>query len=269
MFTIYVDDSGTAPEQKVAVAAGIVVPAARIPKFESEWNRFLRTEKIPEFHTSECLARNERSPFASWDDQRVRRVFTLVRQLTIRFSVKGFCIGIHKQDYEDVLTADLKDAVGDSHYTWALSSVIGHAEDFSKKQGAPMTYVFDNAGKVVRREVTDALEFMGAMEPERFSGNWMFGKRSEIPALQAVDLFAWTCFQQFRFSRFNTPIPVIAHETNLGYEEGRGGEWRIVESLSREGIEKWVAENRDNPRTKEIISFKQEQRAGRITKRPH
>lgn len=260
MFTIYIDDSGTAPEQRMAVAAGIVVPAARIPKLESEWNAFLKKEHIPEFHTSECLARNQHSPFAAWDDQRVRRVFALVRQLTIRFSVKGFCIGIHKQDYDEVLTVDMKDAIGDSHYAWALSSVIGHAEDFSKEHKASMTYVFDNAGKVLRREVTDALEFMETKEPGRFSGNWMFGKRSEIPALQAVDLFAWTCFQQFRRARFGTPIRAIADETNLGYEKGRRGTWRTVQSLSREGLEKWVAENRDNPRTQEIIEFKKKLR---------
>jgi hypothetical protein len=267
MFTIYIDDSGTAPEQKIAVAAGIVIPAARIPKFESEWNKFLKQEQIPDgFHASECLARNQHSPFSDWDDKRVRRVFASVRQLTVRFFVKGFCIGIHKQDYDEVLTPELKSAVGDSHYTWALSSVIGHAEDLSKEKKTPMTYVFDNAGKVLRREVTDALEFMEAMEPGRFSGNWIFGKRSAIPALQAVDLFAWTCFQQFRRVRFDTPISVIADETDLGYEEGRNGQWRIVQSLSREGIEKWVAENHSNPRTQEIIDFKKKLRESKRKK---
>lgn len=256
MLTIYIDDSGTSPAQRIAVAAGIVIPSARIPRFESEWNRFLERERIPEFHASECLAKNQHSPFASWDDRRVRRVLFTVRQLTIRFSVKAFCTGVHKQDYDDVLTADMKSAVGNSHYSWAVSSVIGHAEDFSKKHNEPITYVFDNADKLIRKEVTEAMEFMNSKEKGRFSGNWIFGKRRYIPGLQAVDLFAWTCYQKFRQARFGAPIRPIAEELNLDYQEGRDGQWRIVESLSRDGIEKWVAENRSNSRTQEIIEFK-------------
>ncbi len=267
MFTIYIDDSGTSPEHRMAVAAGIVIPATRIRKFDSEWRRFLQDERIPEFHASECLARNQHSPFSAWDDERVRRVFARVRQLTIRFSIRGFCIGIHKLDYDEVLTADMKAAVGNSHYTWALSSLIGLADDLSRQQGAPMTYVFDNAGKAIKREVTDALEFMESMEQGRYAGCWIFGKRSETPALQAVDLFAWTCFQQFRRSRFGNPIPDLVYETDLGYEQGRRGTWRTVQSLNREGIEKWVSENRDNPRTKEIIAFKERLRESQKPKR--
>lgn len=265
MFTIYIDDSGTAPEQKMAVAAGIVVPAARISKFESEWTRFLREEHIPEFHASECLARNQHSPFASWDEETVRRVFSRVRQLTIRFSVKGYCIGIHKHDYDEVLTPDLKAAVGNSHYAWALSSVLGHALDFAEQHKAPMAYVFDNAEKVVKREITDALEFAENIYPGKFAGNWTFGKRADIPALQGVDLFAWTCFQQFRRARFNTPIPSIANETDAGYALGRNGQWRTIQSLTREGIEKWAEKNRNNPRTSEIIKFKKERAHSRKT----
>ena len=48
MFTTFVDDSGTAPEHKITVACGIVVPTARIVRFESEWKAFLREEKISE-----------------------------------------------------------------------------------------------------------------------------------------------------------------------------------------------------------------------------
>lgn len=216
----------------------------------------LGQEQIPEFHASECLARNLHSPFATWDDERVRRAFTRVRQLTIRFSVRGFCTGIHKQDYDEVLTEDMKSAIGDSYYTWALSSVIGHAYDFSRQQKAPITYVFDNAEAAIKKEVTDAMAYMESKDPGHF-GNWMFGKRSEVPALQAVDLFAWTCFQQFRQSRFGKTIPDLADETDLGYEQGRLGTWRTVESLNREGIERWVSDNRNNPRTREIVAFKE------------
>jgi hypothetical protein len=256
MFTTFIDDSGTAPEHKIAVACGIVVPTARIARFESEWKSLLQKEGISDFHASECLARNPHSEFSTWDDETVRRVFTKIRQLTIRFFVRGFCIGVYKDDYDEVLTADMKAAVGNSHFTWALSSVLGLALDWADAQKAPMHYVFDNAGKILQREITDGLEFAENIYPGRIARHWMFGKRADTPALQAADLFAWTCFQQFRRARLKHSIHPIAEETNEGYEEGRKGEWRTVQSLTREGIENWVAANRDNPRTKEIIAFK-------------
>jgi hypothetical protein len=43
MFTAYIDDSGTAPEQKVAIATALVMPAHRIIAFQSEWNTFIES----------------------------------------------------------------------------------------------------------------------------------------------------------------------------------------------------------------------------------
>src|ERR1700739_2355016 len=116
MFTIFMDDSGTAPEHRMAIASGIIFPAQQLRHLQSEWDKFLYKEQIPDFHASECLARNPHSAFANWNDERVRKVFARVRQITFKYSVKGFCIAIHKKDYDEVLTSDLKAAVGESHY---------------------------------------------------------------------------------------------------------------------------------------------------------
>jgi hypothetical protein len=266
MFTIFIDDSGTAPEHKIAVAAGIVVPTLRIDRLESEWKSFLQKEGISDFHASECLARNPHSAFAAWNDETVRRVFTRVRQLTIRFSVKGFCIGIHKQDYEEVLPQEMRAAIGESFYSWALSSVLGLAYDWANERKVPMEYIFDNATGCVRREIEHALAFSEKLYGDHFSGHYSFRNRNGVAALQAVDLFAWTCFQQFRHIRFNHPIHAIAAEANEGYEKGRDGEWRIVQSLNRQGLEMWVSKNRNNPRTKEIIAFKEHLKEARKPK---
>ncbi len=266
MFTLYVDESGTAPEHKMAIAAGIVVPALQVRRLEGEWNTFLEKQQIPEFHASECLARNPHSAFADWNDDRVRKVFARVRQITFKYSIKAFCIAIHKKDYDDFLTADLKKAVGNSHYTWAASSVIGLASDWSIEHKAPMEYVFDNATKDVKVEIESAMDFMETKSPGEFAGHYSFCSRKEIPALQAVDLFAWTCFQAARKARLGHPIHPIAHESALAYHAAREGNWWLVQSLTREGIEKWVAEYHDNPRTKEIIAFKQKQKEARASK---
>jgi hypothetical protein len=41
MFTAYIDDSGTAPEQTVATATALIIPARNIIRFESEWKTFI------------------------------------------------------------------------------------------------------------------------------------------------------------------------------------------------------------------------------------
>jgi hypothetical protein len=266
MFTTFIDDSGSAPEHKMAIAAGIVVPTARIAKLESEWKRLLSEERFSDFHSSECAARNQHSDFANWSDETVQRVFRRVSHLAIRFAVKGFCIGIHKDDYDEVLTPNMKAAVGNSHYTWALSSLLGLALDFATAQKTSMHYVFDNCGKVQREEIVSALEFSERVYPGSFTGHYLFGNRKDMPALQMVDLFAWTCFQMFRHARFQQPVLGIAFEMDEGFAQGRKGEWRIIQSLSREGLEKWVAEKASNPRTQEIIAFKQQRKEARRSK---
>ena len=42
VFTVYVDDSGTSPDQKLAVASALIVPAIRIPRIEYAMGRVPR-----------------------------------------------------------------------------------------------------------------------------------------------------------------------------------------------------------------------------------
>ncbi len=267
MFTTYIDDSGTSPEHKMAVACGILMPVFRLKDFESEWNAFLQKEDVPDFHSSVCLARNQDSAFANWDDERVRRVFARVRQITFKYSIKGFCIGIHKQDYDEVILPDMKAAVGESHYTWAVSSILGLAGDWADSRGLPMKYIFDDADKPIKREIKDVMEICNTLYPGRFVDNYQFGTRTKFLALQAADHFAWTCFQAFRKARFSHPLHLIAEESREAYLRAKSNQWSVIQSLTRSGLEKWVSENRNNPRTQEIITLKQKLREARRPKR--
>jgi hypothetical protein len=150
----------------------------------------------------------------------------------------------------------MKLAVGESHFTWAVCSLLGLADDWAGVRSVPMEYVFDNAGKPVKREMVAALEFADTLFPGHYAGQYSFRNRRDVLPLQAVDLFAWTCFQQFRAARFKHPLHPIADESGKDYANAKNSEWREVQSLNRLGIERWVEENRNNPRTKEIIAFK-------------
>jgi hypothetical protein len=87
MFTAYLDDSGTDPNQAVAIATAIIIPAAQIIRLEREWENLKKKEGFSCFHTSEMIARNKKSEFADWDDEKVDRVFRRVREISMKFSI--------------------------------------------------------------------------------------------------------------------------------------------------------------------------------------
>jgi hypothetical protein len=134
------------------------------------------------------------------------------------------------------------------------------------ERNVPMEYVFDTSEKSVKREVDDAMTFVDLAFPGHFVGHYSFRKRREVPALQAADLFAWTCFQGFRESRFDRPLNPIADRSIKDYLKAKNGEWYKIQSLNREGLEKWVNDNKANPRTQEIIDFKKKLKDARMPK---
>jgi hypothetical protein len=59
LFTVYLDDSGTAPDQQVAMASALLVPGSRITALDDEWNALKKKEEFSDFHMSECLYSNK------------------------------------------------------------------------------------------------------------------------------------------------------------------------------------------------------------------
>jgi len=265
VFTIYIDDSGSSPEHPLAIASGIIFPAKQLRRLEAEWNSFLEREGIPGFHSSECLARNPHSAFVGWSDERVKRVFGRVRQITFKYSVKSFTIAIYKKDYNEVMPEEMRMRVG-SYYTWALSSVLGLAYDWAIRRDVPMEYVFDNAEKVIRREIEDSIKYSESVYGDHFAARYSFQSRKEVPALQTVDLFAWTCFQQGRHVRVEHPIHPLAEESWRAYRNFGNAQWCMVQSLNREGIENWVKEMYLGPEDIQFKEFKQKLREERKPK---
>src|ERR1700756_2280593 len=82
MFILYIDDSGTAPDQHVAIATALIIPAVQIIRLEKEWESFRVNEGFKCFHTSPFAARNPKTEFANWDDVKQERVLRRVRQIS-------------------------------------------------------------------------------------------------------------------------------------------------------------------------------------------
>src|SRR5690242_7861812 len=109
MFTIYVDDSGTSPSQHIAVAAALVAPFKRWLAFENEWNRFKTKEGFKCFHTAECVANNQKSEFANWDDEKKLRVIRRIREMTKKYAVHAIALGLYKPFFDEVVTGEFRE----------------------------------------------------------------------------------------------------------------------------------------------------------------
>jgi len=116
MFTVHIDDSGTAPDQQIAIATALIVPAARIVALDREWKALTEKEGFPGFHMSECVARNKDSHFAHWSDDKKRGVISRVRQIGEKFGSQAISLAVHKADYDEVVPDELREFSGTFHY---------------------------------------------------------------------------------------------------------------------------------------------------------
>lgn len=257
MFTVYVDDSGTAPDQRIAIATGLIVPAIQISRFDREWNALSEKEGFTDFHTSEFIARNHRSEFASWDESKQRRVFDRVKRITKKYGLKAGSIAVNKQEYESALPESFRRQVG-GHYAWAvmhLLTLLRHQRKNGYPKCSGFEYVFDWAeeGSVERTEIEIGMgrsESIAIEEgnPGEFS-NYSFRRRKDIPALQCVDCVSWVAYRFALFSYYQTPMHPLADAAWKDFEGPLGNNgWLGAVTLEKNKLEDWYREVQADPR---------------------
>src|ERR1700730_2017872 len=128
MFSLYIDDSGTSPSKPIAIATALIIPAQQIIRLENEWNALRKKYGFTEFHTSEFVARNSKSEFANWDEQKQERLFSRVRQISKKYGVRAVSIAVNKKDYDEVVPQSYRSYIGKEHYTWAIRQLIANLD---------------------------------------------------------------------------------------------------------------------------------------------
>ena len=121
MFAFYMDDSGTDPSQHVAIATALVIPATQIVRLDSEWETFRDKEKFECFRTSEFHFRNPKSEFRDWAEDKQKRVFARIQQISKKYGVRAVSVAVNKKDYDQVVPAELRGYLGKDHYSWSSS----------------------------------------------------------------------------------------------------------------------------------------------------
>ena len=243
LFNVYIDDSGTAPSQRIAVASALIIPARRVVHLESEWKKFRAKYEISDFHASECVACNPKSQFSSWGSAKVRAAVADVRRMTMKYAVKAISFAVTKKDYDEEMPDDLKAVAGKYHYTWAIHHVLQLIRVWKarEKSRTRLEYAFDNLKDAPRREVDRAMSQEEINHPGHYEGHYFFRIRKEWAALQCVDLLAWSSFNAARLTFENAPINPVAKETMRAYR-ARGLGWLDAKAVSRANLRKSIQE---------------------------
>jgi hypothetical protein len=265
MFTVFIDDSGTDPNQRVAIATALIIPAERLTTLEGEWNRFKEKEGFTDFHTSLCVASNPKSEFANWNDSKRKRVLARVRRIGKKFGAQAISFAVDKSDYDQVVPSEIRQYAGQYHYTWAMRSLISTLEKWAKDKGIsiPFEYIFDwmdpKAQKQARAEIETVMAQAEEQACERGEQgrfvNYSFRCRKDIPGLQCTDLLAWTCYQFALSVHEDIPLSETARSSWNDYYFHLNKRWLWAVGIKREHLEDWVGKELADG--KSLARFKQ------------
>jgi len=255
MFTLYIDDSGTDPDQNVAILAAWIAPSKLWLRFEADWKRFMAKEGFECFHAADIFHGSKE--FKDWDYEKKERVFRKLRQLIKRYVSHGIAIAMFKKDFDEVVTGEFREMVGNYHFTIGVRSLLGDVKRWRKTRPHhdKFEYVFDwmDPRSEARKEIeaflsvphlaVDALESFGGYE-----GFYSFGKRRDLAPLQAADLLAWITFQAAKKKYQGNPVRPIAEEAILDFDamNNGNGPWLDIRIWERNRLRDWVKDVHQN-----------------------
>jgi hypothetical protein len=228
MFTVYVDDSGTHTEAKIAAGACCVSSIRLWKRYERDWIAVEKDEGFQHFHMSAFAAcrpdawcracrrgdTDEKGhPWREWTERKRRRV--LKRLLPIICENLRFGTGwaIVKADYDELIPTELKEKTGEP-FTYAFQCCGGQLRkwrEFYKITG-PMEYVFDLMPHQSKRDEIASL-FVRSIERADIAPRYgmtpqslSFKDKKRIRQLLSADTLAWATVQELLHAEGIRPI---------------------------------------------------------------
>jgi hypothetical protein len=258
MFSVYIDDSGTDPNQKVAIATGMIIPAPRIAALDREWDKFKQKEQFECFHTSPCLAGNQKEGFGAWDQEKKTRVLRRVRRIAKKYAAKAFSLAINKSDYEEVMPREFVELGGQYHYTWAIRNLLMILDAWAIQSSVTTSFEYiyhwmdPKAQKIPRQEIetvmAQAEDAARRSNAGRTYVNYSFRRDEEIPALQCVDAVGWAAYQSALKVFVAAPVSELAIESFSDFHRADGSGWLVALTISKEHLRDWVERERADGR---------------------
>jgi hypothetical protein len=254
--TVYIDDSGTHLGTHVAVAAAWISPVPTWIRFVREWENVKREYGFSCFHASEYFARNSRSEFANWDEEKWNKLIRRLSQLCFQRASVGLGVVVRRADYEELVPDEARLRMGKFHYTWAVRVLIGLIERWRENRTEePMEYIFDylsnDEGQREKRQEIEVLFEHFSDRPDSmkrygmYRGCNSFKDRRVITPLQASDFLAWLVFQR---GWYEVTDRIPPHEiAKTTYDDFTRTEKVYVSMATREQIKEAVAQTSQYP----------------------
>jgi hypothetical protein len=248
LHTAFIDDSGTDPNQEVALATALVIPASRIQMLQAEWDVLRLSELFDSLHMSEFSSPTppKDSDFRGWSRDKHNRVYERVREIILDYGAVTITFAVYKKDYDEVVPPEMRVNAGRFHYTWAVRHLLAGLEKWRTffKISAPFEFVFDNMkkGDPRREEIEEVLAQAEEISPGMYS-NPLFRDRKRIPGLQCVDVLSWISYQYALYvysGKRLVPDAVTGWHDFEYYSKHLVPGWRYAAALKRSELERWV-----------------------------
>jgi uncharacterized protein DUF3800 len=250
VFTVYVDDSGTSPSQKLAVASALIIPAIRIPRIDQLWDGFRAKHGFRYIHASEMASPHRKEQYADWPDDKVDQVLARARRIIRANSTAGYAFVVDKKMFNSSTPTQWRAEGGQNHYTWALRTLLQvlirwHGE---RKLATPFEWVFDNAVGRDRDEIEMLMAQFDSLHPGRFEGHYSFRCKANVPCLQGADILAWSTYSMACETFFGTPRANPFAERSLQDWRGRlNDEWLMVRTYDEKALQLAIEDDERDP----------------------
>jgi hypothetical protein len=223
--TVYVDDSGTEPNQKIAAASFCVSTVDRWQEFLKAWNKIALREgfELKHFHMTEfaacrpchpcqqCLSGNKSArehPWQRWSDEKRESVLRRMAKALVKHVEFGVGHSYTKTDYDEHVRNSparqlANGPVGDEYVTFAVQRCGGSLAQWRAATGRRdrLKFVFDSSSTKEKKEIAEV--FFGAANDGQQIVNgieqWFnpeegvaYESRKVTHQLLSADMLAWT-----------------------------------------------------------------------------
>ena len=150
MFTLYCDDSGTHAQSDIAVAGCYIATVDQWKEFKRNWEEINAIENFGIFHMADFAGKYQQFAHPEWQDagKCERTIRALISIINTRVNI-GICAAVIKSAYDEIVPPDIRERLGQNHYTFAVRMCIAFIHEWREKYGhtEPVQYVFDRLAK--------------------------------------------------------------------------------------------------------------------------
>ena len=254
MLSAYLDDSGTHDDSAVVLGAALCANQFQWDLLTELWQKQLDSpcpgkERISRFHMFDC--HNSRGEFTGWTRTETDLSIHEFTRIILRAGIYGRAFATPRKDWDELITGDVRVIFGDAEGFCVRNSYVQITKWAKEKANydRDLAFIFDSrphrqAENSILFDIHKQFSEENGEDPKLVS--LTFGSSTDMPALQAADVFAWEMYQHAKDIMANRTTPGKLLRSNL-QNLAKGG--RITSDFADRASIKLLAQRRaqDDP----------------------